>query len=218
MTPAGDQVGDDMSDDMSGDMNDDTGDPVRAEVAGAEDAAIGRGSARPTKGARGWVGVVAAVALVLLGALAWQLVAARADAADRDARVEVAGDFALALLAYDHADLDATLAAVTAVSTDRFADGYRERFTAELADPIRELGVIATAEIVEVFLAVDPADVAATDVERTRVLVGAEVEVTVDGEVRPSAPTLELELVRTADGWRVDDAGGTGRGGLPPPG
>lgn len=158
--------------------------------------------------------VVALLVLLVVGTLGWQLVAHRAEVADRQQRAEVTAAFTEALLAYDHRDLDAALDRVAAVSTGSFAAEHRQRFDAGLADAIVDAEAVATADVTTVLLQVDPEGATATAVERTRATATAEVTVaTADGSTT-STSTLQLALVRTADGWRVDDAAGAVAPGL----
>lgn len=119
----------------------------------------------------------------------------------RDEVVAVSERFVLALTSYDHTALDEQRDAVLGLATGSFADDYAETFGAEeLRTALVETESVAQGEV-----AVGP--LLAT-LEDTRARTFTVVEQTVSSSEVEGPQTrrlrVELTLVDTPDGWRVD--------------
>ncbi|MBW3665112.1 MAG: hypothetical protein KY469_18610 [Actinobacteria bacterium] len=143
-------------------------------------------------------GVLAVVA-ALLGVLLLRQPPSEVER--RDEVAAVSERFVLALTSYDHAALDEQRDAVLALATGSFADDYAETFgAAELRTALIETESVARGEV-----AVGP--LLAT-LEDTRARTFTVVEQTVRSNEVDGPQTrqlrVELTLVDTPDGWRVD--------------
>ena len=142
---------------------------------------------------------VLAVAAIAVGVLL--LLDGPSDAERRDDALELSEEFALALASHDSADLDASFEAVRRLSTGSFLDDFDQTFASpQVRATLEEAQSKATAELeVEPLLADLEDDRARTFTAVRQTVTAAEQPEPVERIVR-----IELVLVETDDGWRVD--------------
>lgn len=140
-----------------------------------------------------------AVAALAMAAVAGQRHAGLADAADRQAAARAsARTFAETLLTWEHDDLASSREALADLMTAGFAATYRDAMAAGLDDEIVAAEASSTVHVRHVLLGDTAGDRAvAVVVADTRVSSG-------EGARERTGAHLELALVRTGDGWRVD--------------
>ncbi|HUR48668.1 MAG TPA: hypothetical protein VMY88_03925 [Acidimicrobiales bacterium] len=150
-----------------------------------------------------FVGVVAAVTIasVLLGE--------RSERVERADLEEAAGDFAVALLSYDSANLEAARARMRPLATDKFFANYEATLAA-----LAEVNSKAEGRASEILVGRTKAGRAAV------VVVTESTAQTANGPRANRGTYLRLELVLRAGGWRVDQvvelAAGRSEGAEPP--
>lgn len=164
--------------------------------------------------------VTAFVTLIALAlaAFAWTLQSRVADLeSDRDDRFEasvVASNLTLALLAYDHADLDTNRETVLRLSSQAFQENYLGAFDDGLATLIESLEAAATAEIRQVMVDVTG--------DRARAIVIADSTVNSSVGSRVLTGTyLDIALVKLDGKWLVESVtsvAATGEDLVPAPG
>ena len=123
------------------------------------------------------------------------------DAERRDEALELSEEFTVALASHDFADLDVSFDAVKRLSTGSFLDEFDRTFASpQLRAALEEAESKATAEIVTGPL------LAALEDNRARTFTVVRQRVATKEEPDPveRAVRIELLLVETDDGWRVD--------------
>lgn len=178
---------------------------VTPEVDDEADAAAGDQAGAEASHRGGRAGRILAVVVILallaatavLGYLLWQ---SNQQDALRRAATDDASRLVVQLASYDHTDVDANLAVVTAEATPDFAERYRE-----VSEGLREL--LASGEGTSTGT-VTHAAAESVDDERAVVLVFLDQEisnVTVP-EGRVDSSRMVVTLVRDGDRWLLDDA------------
>lgn len=123
------------------------------------------------------------------------------DATRREDVVDVSREFALALSAYDYHDLDAVAARVEAIATGSFREEYETTFAAPQArDALTSSESVATATVTLGPFVASLGD----DDGRTFTVVEQTVTSNQTAEPVVRRVRVELLLVETADGWRID--------------
>jgi hypothetical protein len=123
------------------------------------------------------------------------------DADRRDDALELSEEFAVALASHDFADLDASFDAVERLATGTFLDEFDRTFASpQLRTALEEAESKATAQIVTGPLLAGLEDNRA----RTFTVVRQRVATKEEPEPAERAVRIELLLVETDDGWRVD--------------
>lgn len=149
--------------------------------------------------------VVGSVLVAAVVALAVVLAAVTSDRADLDAELDetravarVAGEFAAAVAAFDHADLDAGRARVRALATEGFEAEYDAALSGELRLRLLEGEVVITPTVQEVYVGSVGADqaTAVVELDLSYSREGGAFDVT--------GNFLLLNLVKTGQGWRVE--------------
>lgn len=176
------------------------------EDRSAEDAATTNGRTRPSV-----VTGVLALAVVALAALLVFVQSDRSDLQDEvDRETEIAqaaSNFTLAVLTYDHTEVDKSAEAIEARSTDNFADEYRQGFEANLRALIVESEATSTAEVDEVFVNRATGDTA-------RVITIATADVRSAAQSRAEVTSfIDLSMVRIDGEWLVDQMTSLGSDG-----
>lgn len=145
--------------------------------------------------------VLALAVLVGAGAVVlWQqnqdLTGARDD---RQAAASVAGEFATAVLSYDHRDLQGSVDDVVALSTPDWGREYENAWFQEQQPVVEELDAVARVDVRDVMLGEESEGVVSAIV-----VFNATIESQI-GTRRLGGSYLRLDLVRHEGGWRVDD-------------
>ena len=153
-----------------------------------------------------------------LAAFAWSLQSRVGDLeAERDDRRDVsivASNLTLALLAYDHADLDVNRETVLNLSSTAFQENYLGAFDDGLATLIESLEATATAEIRQVMVDVTG------DRARAIVIADSVVNSAVGSRVLTGS-YLDIALVKLDGSWLVESVtsvAATGEDLVPAPG
>jgi Mce-associated membrane protein len=126
----------------------------------------------------------------------------RGDAAtDRRAQVVQASErFAVALTSYDYRHLDADFARVRAMSLAGFRDEYESLLGPQGADALRASKAVSVASVDKgPFVGSLTADEA-----HTFTIVQQKITNKDTPEARATSTRVELYLVRTARGWKID--------------
>lgn len=150
-----------------------------------------------------WIPI--AVLAVLVVAVAGYAFTQQNRASDLDGRIERTDDvadaasrFAVALLSYDYQDLTASTTAIVELSTETFAEQYRQAFARGLGAEITELEATSDATIIEVLVARSSGDTA-------RAVVIADSTITsLTGSKASVGTYLDLTLLRVDGEWKVD--------------
>ena len=145
--------------------------------------------------------VLALAVLVIAGAVVlWQqnqdLTGARDDRQDA---ASVAGEFATAVLSYDHRNLDGSVDAVVALSTPDWGREYENAWFQEQQPVVEELDAVARVDVRDVMLGEE-----SDGVLPAIVVFNATIESQI-GTRRLGGSYLRLDLVRHDGAWRVDD-------------
>ena len=177
-------------------------DQKMTEVAEADDDADAgaEGSRRGGRAGRILVVVVILALLAATAVLGYLLRQGHQEDELRRAATDDASRLVVQLASYDHTDVDANLAVVTAEATPDFAERYRE-----VSEGLREL--LASGEGTSTGT-VTHAAAESVDDERAVVLVFLDQEisnVTVP-EGRVDSSRMIVTLVRDGDRWLLDDA------------
>jgi len=177
------------------------GEPAAAPAPRRERATDARPddpSRRPT-----WVLVaVAACAVVLLGITAWSLLRADDLASqqdDRRAAASVAGRFASATMSYDHRDLEGSLAAVTDLASQDYAETYQNAFFEELQPVVDELRARGRVHVRDVYVS-EIGDDTATAVVSFDAVIRSTI-----GTRRLTGSYVRVDLVKEGGAWKADD-------------
>lgn len=161
---------------------------------------------------------IATAALLVAGLLTvlvlkWFEAGTLAD--EKDTRQEVsakAGEFGVALLSYDYADLEESRDRVLAQSTGSFAETYEAAFNAGLKETIAKVKASSSAEVRDVFVGnIDGAIAQAVVVLDSKITMPGQPE-----QDRPGA-YLHLELVNQNGEWKISNVKSVagGAGGMP---
>lgn len=146
--------------------------------------------------------VLVPLVLVLVAGLAavgWWHAADRGRSLDERAAVEeVARGFAVALLSYDHRELDEAPERLASLVTPRFASTYVTALEDGLHGAIAEVDASSVGTVREVF-------VSDVDAGTARAIVVADAEVAATTGTRTlEGAYLELDLAQVDGRWRVD--------------
>lgn len=141
-----------------------------------------------------------ALAVVAAGLGVW-LLAREPSAADRRAEVvRVSEEFALALTSYDHRTLDRDFAKVRSMSLAGFRDEYDSLLGGQSIEALEASEAVSRSTVTT-----GPLVASLSDYEARTFTV---LEQTVTNRESPDGQTIrtrvELYLVKTVDGWKVD--------------
>jgi hypothetical protein len=125
----------------------------------------------------------------------------------RSEALDLSGRFALALGSYDYHHLPQDVAAVEALSTAAF----RHRYSSELATQAFQQTLVASQTVARASVVIGPFVAAVNGRQADTVVV---ISQTITGKETPTPlvrrSRVELDLVHTTAGWRVDQADITG--------
>jgi Mce-associated membrane protein len=166
---------------------------------------------RPTpdhdgSGYRWWTNLatLAVIALAWLVAAAavllWQQNQDLAGAADeREDAARVAGDFAVAVLSYDHRDLDGSLDDVLALSTPDWGRQYEDAWFSDQQPVVEELRAVAQVDVRDVMVG-EEHDGVLPSVVVFNATIRSEI-----GTRRLGGSYLRVDLTEVDGQWLVDD-------------
>ncbi len=145
--------------------------------------------------------VLALAGLVIAGAVVlWQQNQdLTTDRDDRQDAASVAGEFATAVLSYDHRDLDGSVDAAVALSTPDWGREYENAWFQEQQPVVEELDAVARVDVRDVMLGEE-----SDGVLPAIVVFNATIESQI-GTRRLGGSYLRLDLVRHDGAWRVGD-------------
>ena len=187
----------DEEEDAPADQNGEDEADDRGRQSGREEAAHG------ARVSRLWfLAPVLAVAAIVVGVLLLvEDPPAPSEVERRDAALDVSREFAVALASHDHENLDASFDAVRRLSTGSFLDEFDRTFASpELRAALEDAESRAEAEIVTGPLLAD------LDGSRARTFTVVRQRVATAEEPEPVERVVRVELlmVDTDEGWRVD--------------
>lgn len=171
---------------------------------GPEEAAEGHAErvSAPRRTSGAILAVLALALLVASGVAVWQSLRVSDAEGDLDRRADAArtaSDFTVALLSYDHADLDAQSEAIGELATEGFAEEFDDAMAKGLGASIEELRAAATASVTDVMVSEVAGD-------RARAVVVADSEITSKAGNRASTDTyLDVSMVFLDGRWQVDE-------------
>ena len=146
--------------------------------------------------------VVLALAVLVIAAAAvlWQQNQdLTGDRDDRQDAASVAGEFATAVLSYDHRDLEGSVDEVVALSTPDWGREFENAWFQEQQPVVEELNAVARVDVRDVMLGEE-----SDGVLPAIVVFNATIESQI-GTRRLGGSYLRLDLVRDEGAWLVDD-------------
>ena len=147
-------------------------------------------------------GAVAVCAVALLGLTTWSLFRASDLASqqdDRRAAASVAGRFASATMSYDHRDLEGSLAAVTDLASQEYAETYQNAFFQELQPVVDELRARGRVHVRDVYVS-EIGDDTATAVVSFDAVIRSTI-----GTRRLTGSYVRVDLTKEDGAWKADD-------------